>query len=141
MVAETIKSGWVSSLGTYVDKFEEQFAAFCGTRYAVSLASGTVGLHLALKVLGIGPGDEVIGPDLSFVATGNTVVTAGATPVMVDVCRDSLVHLTCKYDRGRDHQQYARDHSPCISMAIPPTCRRSWRLAKKHKLHVIEDAR
>lgn len=88
-VTDAVRSGWVSSLGAYVDKFEEGFAAFCGTNHAVSVGNGTVGLHLAMKVLGIGPGDEVIVPNLTFVATANTVVTAGATPVMVDVRPDT----------------------------------------------------
>jgi perosamine synthetase len=84
-VTDAMKSGWVSSLGAYIDSFEKEFAAYCGTKYAISVCNGTVGLHLAMKVLGIGAGDEVIVPDLTFVATANAVVTAGATPVMIDV--------------------------------------------------------
>lgn len=88
-ITDAVKSGWVSSLGRYIDTFEQKFAEFCGTKYAISVCNGTVGLHLALKVLGIGDGDEVIVPDLTFVATANAVRMAQAKPVMVDVCRDT----------------------------------------------------
>lgn len=137
-VTDAVKSGWISSLGPYVSRFEESFAAFCGTRYAVSVANGSVGLHLALKVLGIGPGDEVIIPDLTFVATANAVATAGAVPVMVDVRRDT----------------YCIDPA-CITAAITPRSRAIipvhlyghpadmpaiTALAQRHNLLVIEDA-
>jgi perosamine synthetase len=83
-VVDCVQSGWVSSLGTYIQRFEEEFAAFCGTSYAVATSNGTTALHLALAVLGIGPGDEVIVPTLSFVATANAVAYTGAKPVFVD---------------------------------------------------------
>jgi perosamine synthetase len=116
-VTDAITSGWVSSLGHYVDKFEESFASFCGSRYAVSVGNGTVGLHLAMKVLGIGAGDEVIVPDLTFVATGNTVMTAGATPIMVDVRRNTWCIDVDKIaaaitPRTRPSRRYASDHGP-----------------------------
>ncbi|MFB0546590.1 MAG: DegT/DnrJ/EryC1/StrS family aminotransferase, partial [Anaerolineae bacterium] len=68
----------------YVTSFEEGFARFCGAKHGVSVANGTVALHLALKVLGVGPGHEVIVPSLTFVATANAVVYTGAWPVFVD---------------------------------------------------------
>jgi perosamine synthetase len=83
-VADCIRSGWVSSLGAYVRRFEREFAAYCGVRFGVATHNGTVALHLALVALGIGPGDEVILPTLTFVATANAVVYTGATPVFVD---------------------------------------------------------
>jgi perosamine synthetase len=87
LVTDAVSSGWVSSLGQYIERLEHEFAAFCGVRHCVSTANGTVAIHLALKVLGIGAGDEVILPDLTFVATANAVVLAGAVPVMADVRR------------------------------------------------------
>ncbi len=84
-VQDAVRSGWVSSLGPYIDRFEEAFARFCEARYAVAVSSGTTALHLALMARGIGEGDEVIGPDLTFVATAAAVVHTGATPVLVDV--------------------------------------------------------
>jgi perosamine synthetase len=68
-----------------VPRFEEEFATFCEARHAVATANGTVALHLALAVLDIGPGDEVLVPDLTFIATANAVRYTGATPVLVDV--------------------------------------------------------
>ena len=83
-VTDCVKSGWVSSLGKYVRDFEEQFAAFCGVRYGVATFNGTVALHLLAATLNLGPGDEVIMPSLTYVATANAIRYTGATPVFVD---------------------------------------------------------
>jgi perosamine synthetase len=88
-VSDAVASGWVSSQGEFIQKFEKSFAKFCGTEHCVLVANGTVALHLALEVLGIGEGDEVILPDLTFVATANIVKMAGGTPVLADVKMDS----------------------------------------------------
>jgi len=88
-VNDAVSSGWVSSLGKYIEKFEGAFANFCEVNYALTVSNGTVGLHLALVGLNVGAGDEVIIPDLTFVATANAVRMASATPVTVDVCRDT----------------------------------------------------
>ena len=89
-VADAVSSGWVSSLGTYIQQFEDGFARFCGTKHCVSVSNGTNALFLILKALGIGPGDEVIIPDFSFIATANAVEYTGATPVFVDIDDDTL---------------------------------------------------
>ena len=89
-VADAVSSGWVSSAGDYILQFEEGFARFCEVDYCVSVSSGTTGLFLALKALGIGEGDEVIVPDFSFIATANAVKQAGATPVFVDIDLNTL---------------------------------------------------
>jgi len=83
-VLDCLESTWISSIGKYVDRFEEAFAEFCGVKYAISCSNGTVALHLALLALGVGPGDEVIVPTLTFVATANAVTYCGARPVFVD---------------------------------------------------------
>jgi perosamine synthetase len=82
-------SSWISSKGPYVEKFEAEFRAFVGARHGIAVSNGTVALHLALAALGIGPGDEVIVPDLTFAATINAVLYCGATPVIVDVDRNT----------------------------------------------------
>lgn len=82
-------SCWISSKGPYVQKFEEEFRSFVGVRHGVAVSNGTVALHLALVALGVGPGDEVIVPDLTFAATINAVLYCGATPVIVDVDRET----------------------------------------------------
>lgn len=84
-VTDAVRSGWVSSIGPYVDRFEAGFAEYVGVRHAVAVANGTVALHLTLHALGIGPGDEVILPDLTFAATAHAVLQTGATPVLADV--------------------------------------------------------
>jgi len=83
-VTECVLTGWVSSAGKFVTQFEEMFAQFCNTNYAIATSSGTTALHLALLTLDIGPGDEVIVPTFSFIASANAVVYTGATPVFVD---------------------------------------------------------
>jgi perosamine synthetase len=82
--AETIVSGWVAQ-GPRVAEFEAAFAALVGAPHAVAVSSCTAGLHLAMIVLGLGPGDEVVVPSLSFIATANAVRYVGATPVFADV--------------------------------------------------------
>lgn len=79
-----LDTNYVSSVGPFVGRFEEAFAAAVGARHAVACASGTAAIHLALRVLGIGPGDEVLVPTLTFVASANPVAYVGATPVFVD---------------------------------------------------------
>lgn len=84
-VTDCIRTGWVSSLGSYVKKFEEEFEKFTGLENAISVCNGTVALELALLSLGVGVGDEVIVPNLTFGATVNSVLAVGAIPVLVDV--------------------------------------------------------
>ncbi len=88
-VTNAVKSGWVSSLGHYINEFEKKFAEFIGTKYALTTSNGTTALHLALASLGIKSEDEVIIPDLTFVATANAVTYTGAKPVMLDVEADT----------------------------------------------------
>ena len=89
-VNDAMKSGWVSSIGDYIDKFESKFAKFCGTKYAVAVSNGTVALHLSLAALNIKRGDEVIVPDLTFIATANAVSYIGAKPVFADIDKETL---------------------------------------------------
>lgn len=88
-VTECIQTGWISSTGRFVDEFERGFANFTGTEFGVSTSNGTTALHLALVALGIGPGDEVIVPSLTFAASINSILYTGAQPVLVDVEKDS----------------------------------------------------
>jgi perosamine synthetase len=83
-VTECVVTGWISSAGSFVTRFEELFAEFCEAPHAVAVSNGTTALHLALAALGVGRGDEVIVPTLTFVATANAVAYTGATPVFVD---------------------------------------------------------
>lgn len=101
-VKECLDTGWVSSVGRFVDRFEADLATTCGVRHAVAVVNGTAALHVALMIAGVRPGDEVLVPALSFVATANAVAHAGAIPHFVDsedrslgLCPDALAdHLS-----------------------------------------------
>lgn len=84
-VSECIKTNWISSQGAFVNRFEAEFAAYHGVTEAIAVSNGTTALHLALVAMGVGKGDEVIVPSLTFGATANAVIHAGATPVFADV--------------------------------------------------------
>ena len=84
-VADAIRSTWISSTGPYIERFEQEFAAVCGTRSAIGVCNGTVALHLALLALDVRPGDEVLVPSLTYIATANAVRYVGGEPVFVDV--------------------------------------------------------
>jgi len=138
LVVDAVKSGWVSSLGPYITQFEDGFAAFCGTRHAVAVSNGTAAIHLALAALRIGPGDEVIVPDLTFIATGNAVCYAGATPVFADIdpenlCLDPEELERCLSPRTKAVMPVHLYGHPADMCAINA-------FAEAHGLHVIEDA-
>jgi perosamine synthetase len=84
LVLECLDSTWISSKGRFIGEFERRFAGFVGTRHAIAVSNGTVALHLALAALGIGPGDEVIVPTLTYIASVSTIEHVGARPVFVD---------------------------------------------------------
>jgi perosamine synthetase len=88
-LTDAFLSTWISSSGEYISRFEDEFSNYCDCDYGVAVTNGTVALHLALEALGVGEGDEVIVPDLTFAATINAVLHANATPVIVDIESDS----------------------------------------------------
>jgi perosamine synthetase len=83
-VTECIETGWVSSVGSYVDKFEQMSAAFAGTKYAVATSSGTTALHITLILMGVKADDYVIAPNITFIATLNSIKYTGASPILID---------------------------------------------------------
>jgi dTDP-4-amino-4,6-dideoxygalactose transaminase len=124
-------------LGEETEKFEREFAALCGTRHALGVNSGTDALILALKCLGIGPGDEVITPPNSYLASASCVALAGAKPTFADV----------RSDLNFDPEAVERAITPRTRAIIPvhltgkPAPMRELNaIARKHNLHVIEDA-
>jgi aminotransferase in exopolysaccharide biosynthesis len=89
-VVDAIDSTFVSSIGKYVDRFEEMICEITGARFAVAVVNGTCALHIALKLADVQPGDEVITQPLSFVATANSIAHCGAKPIFLDVERETL---------------------------------------------------
>jgi perosamine synthetase len=83
-VQQAVETNWISSAGGFIPQFEAQFAEYCGTKYGIACFNGTVALHLALATLDLQPGDEVIIPTFTMIATINAVTYCGATPVLVD---------------------------------------------------------
>ncbi len=137
-VADCLESNWISSLGEYIPRFEQSFSRLCGAAYGVSCSSGTAALHLALEALGVGPGDEVIIPAFTLIVSANTVCLTGATPVLVDVRRDTwclepdLIEARVTPWTKAIMTVHMYGH-PCDMDAV---CG----LARRHGLSVIEDA-
>lgn len=137
-VNEAVSSGWVSSLGKFVELFESDFASFCGVSDALTVSNGTVALHLAMTALGVGPGDEVVVPDLSFVATANTVLHAGAKPVFADIDPTSLCLCPASFESKITPRTKAV--IPVHLYGHPADMDAINRIAQRHNLFVIEDA-
>jgi perosamine synthetase len=137
-VLDALASGWVSSLGPYVREFESRFAAYCGVRHGVSTCNGTAALHLALVSLGVGRGDEVIVPALTFAATAAAVAYTGATPVFAESDGD-----TWCIDPAGIRGLITRRTRAVIAVHLyghPADMNPILAIAREHRLAVIEDA-
>ncbi|WP_314591420.1 DegT/DnrJ/EryC1/StrS family aminotransferase [Paenibacillus terrigena] len=137
-VMECLDSTWISSNGSYIEKFEQGFADFCGTKHAISCSNGTTALHLALLAHGVEWGDEVIIPTLTFVATANAVVYCGAQPVFVDSESE-----TWNMDPELIESKITPRTKGIIVVHIyghPTDMDPIMGIARKHGLFVIEDA-
>lgn len=137
-ILEAVRSGWISSLGKYIGQFEQEFAAFCGVEHGVSTSNGTTALHLALHGLGLGPGDEVIVPALSFVASANAVHYTGATPVFADV--DAQTWTLDPLEVERLLSPRTRAIMPVHLYGHPANMAALCTLATAHNLWILEDA-
>jgi perosamine synthetase len=137
-VLDCVDSGWISSLGHYVQRFERDFATFCEARAGVATSNGTTALHLCLVTLGIGPGDEVLVPDLTFVSTANVVRYTGATPVLVDAERGTWGMDPA--DARRKVTSRTRAIIPVHLYGHPVDMAPLLALAAEHGLDVVEDA-
>lgn len=137
-VTDVVRSRWLS-MGAVTQKFEDDFSSFIGIKHALAMTNATAALHLACQAAGLGPGDEVIVPSLTFVATANAVRYTGATPVFADV--EGLDWLTispasieqCITPRTRAVMVMHYAGFPCDMPAI-------LEIARRHDLYVIEDS-
>lgn len=137
-VKECFDTNWVSSVGKYVDLFEEKFAEYVNAKEAVVTMNGTAALELALRTLGIGEGDEVIVSSMTFISPVNTIKYVGAEPVFVDVCRDTYV-----MDADTIEEMITSKTKAIIPIHIyghPVDMDKVMEIAKKYNLYVIEDA-
>lgn len=137
-ITDAVERGWISPKGNYVDEFEDTFADFVGTDYAFATSTGTSALHLSLAAAGVGPGDEVLVPDLTWIACANVVEYVGAEPVFVDVLSETFTI---------DPEAVEAAITPDTAAVMPVhlygfPCHMDWLLdiADSHDLFVVEDA-
>lgn len=130
-------STWISSTGKYIKEFEDRFSEYCNMKYGVATSNGTTALHLALAALGIGEGDEVIVPDITFAATINAVLYTGATPVIVDVERDSWCIAPDEIEKAITSRTKAV--IPVHIYGQPCNMDRICEIANNHHIFIIED--
>ena len=136
-VNDCLNSGWISSRGGYVQRFEQAFGDFIGAEHCASVCNGTVALHLALLAAGIGPGDEVIVPTLTYIASVNAIAYVGARPVFVDARGDTWQMDEAEVasritPRTRAILAVHLYEGPCDIVALQSLCDR-------HGLRLIED--
>ncbi|MGD9857276.1 MAG: DegT/DnrJ/EryC1/StrS family aminotransferase, partial [Planctomycetaceae bacterium] len=135
-VVETLRSGWLTT-GPKVKRFEQLFAEAVSAEHAIAVNSCTSALHLALEAVGVGPGDEVLIPTLTFASTGEVIMHLGATPVLVDCGSDFLMDVAEMESKITSRTKavipvHYGGH-PCDMDGI-------LNIASKHGLRVIEDA-
>ena len=161
-VSDCIQTGWVSSAGAYVSQFENMVAEYAGQKYGVAAVNGTSGLHLAMHMLGVGAGDVVIVPNITFIASANAVAYTKADPLFIDVDPDTWQMDLDLLEAFLDNQTTQKDNSCFVKnsttqqfnnstakiAAIMPVhvlgnmcdMPRLSKLANKHNIPIIEDA-
>jgi perosamine synthetase len=153
-VKDCLDTGWVSSVGSYVDRFERDLADYTGAQHAVAVVNGTAALHLALVLVGVQPGDEVIVPTLTFVATANAVAYCGAIPHFADVSLpalgldpDKLDHHLADILESRGGRKVNRLTGRPLSAVVlmhafghPAEIERLSEVCARHGLPLVEDA-
>ena len=153
-VNDCIDSTFVSTVGRYVDEFQSSIKTYSGSRYAVATVNGTAALHLALVSCGVGKGDEVICPDISFVATAAAIVYTGADPVFLDIDEETLglshievekfiLENTYEKDGKRFNKQSNKIVKACMPMhnvGFPVKINKIKQICDEYNIVVIEDA-
>jgi len=136
-VGDVLRSGWITS-GPKVQEFESELSGFFGGRPVRTFANGTSTMEVALRIAGIGPGDEVITTPISWVATSNVILTVGATPVFVDI--DPVTHNIDLDQVEAAVGPNTKAIMPVYLAGLPVDMVRLYDIASRHKLRVIEDA-
>jgi perosamine synthetase len=153
-VTECITTGWVSSVGAYVDQFEKMSAEFAGTKYAVATSSGTTALHICLVMMGINQDDYILTPNITFIATCNSIKYTGANPIFIDtdvntwqMDLDLLQEFLTNETEQRNGVCHYKKDGKRIPVIMPVhvlgnmcDMDRLLALAKQHNLTVIEDS-
>lgn len=153
-VKDCLDTGWVSSVGAYVDQFEKMTAEFAGTKYAVATSSGTTALHIALLLAGVDRNDYVITPNITFVATCNSIRYTGADPLLIDAEEftwqmdlDLLEAFLINETEQKNGACYLKKNGRRIPVIMPVhvlgnicDMDRLIKLAQQHNLIVIEDS-
>lgn len=153
-VKQCLDTGWVSSVGKFVDRFEEDLAAYTGVKRAIAVVNGTAALHVCLLLAGVQPGDEVLMPALTFIATANAISYCGAVPHIVDseeqtlgVHPEKLAQYLEKIAEKRGNNSFNRCTGRCIRAIVPmhtfghpvdlePLAE----ICNRHGIELIEDA-
>ncbi len=153
-VKECIETGWVSSAGAYVTKFENTVAEYAGSKHGVSAVNGTSGLHLAMHMLGVNENDHVIVPNITFIASANAAHYTNAEPLFVDIDAntwqmdlDILESFLNENTTQKDNLCFLNQTDKCIKVIMPVhvlgnmcDMPRLLEIANKHNIHVVEDA-
>ena len=137
-VLDAVKNGWGKNWNIYLKKFEEAFAKYVGVKYCMATSCCTGALHLSLASLGIGPGDEVIVPDMTWIASATAINYLGATPVFVDIKKEDWTVDPNEIEKAITKNTKAI--IPVHMYGYPCDMEKIMEIAKKHNLHVIEDA-
>lgn len=153
-VLDCLQNNWISSVGKYIELFEQKVADFTQSPFAVAVSSGTAALHLALKVLGVGKNDMVILPNLSFVASANAITYCGAEPLFVDIRPDTwqmdsdlLASFLEEHCELKNNKCYLKSSQKVIKAMLVvhilgnmPDMEAIMKLAQSYHLQVVEDA-
>jgi len=136
-VNQCLDTTWISSKGEFIGKFERQFAEHIGAQFSTSVCNGTVAIHLALEALGIGPGDEVIVPTFTYIASVNPIVQTGATPVFAD-----SIEQTCQVDPEDVRRKLSPRTKAIMAVhlyGLPCDMEPLARICRENNLYLVED--
>lgn len=136
-VADVMRTGWITT-GQNAAKFEEDISRYTGARHSVAVSSATGAMHITLKALNIGPGDEVITPAMTWVSTVNLIVLSGATPVFTDIERETMMAVPELVEEAITDR--TKLILPVHFAGVPVDLDRFRQISQKYRVHLVEDA-